>query len=97
MNSDTASRAARETQESFDKTMETGADAIRGVQEGFTSAVENVRDLNVRLIDMARASTDVAFDFAHAVTAAKKPSAFVEAWTTHATKQFDMLTKQAGE
>jgi hypothetical protein len=97
MNSDTASRAARETQESFDKTMETGADAIRGVQEGFTSAVDNVRDLNVRLIDMARASTDVAFDFAHAVAAAKKPSDFVEAWTTHATKQFDMLTKQAGE
>lgn len=34
MNSDTASRVVRETQESFDKTMETGADAIRGVQEG---------------------------------------------------------------
>ena len=96
MNSDTASRVVRETQESFDKTMETGADAIRGVQEGFTSAMENVRDLNVRLIDMARASTDVAFDFAHAVAAAKKHSDFVEAWTTHATKQFDMLTKQAG-
>jgi hypothetical protein len=77
--------------------METGADAIRGVQEGLSSAMENVRDLNIRLIDMAGASTDVAFDFANAVARAKKSSDFVEAWTTHATKQFDMLTKQAGE
>ena len=72
---------------------------VRTPYEGFRrvySAVENVRDLNVRLIDMARASTDVAFDFAHAVAAAKKPSDFVEAWTTHATKQFDMLTKASG-
>jgi hypothetical protein len=76
MNDDRASRAARETRESFDKTMETGADTIRGVQEGFTSAVENVRDLNVKLIDMARESTDAAFDFARAVAAAKKSFGF---------------------
>src|SRR5260370_29776370 len=92
MNNDTASKAERETREM----METGADAIRGVQEGLSSAMENVRDLNIRLIDMARASTDVAFDFANAVAQAKKPSDFVQAWTTHATEQFDMLTKQAG-
>ena len=97
MNSDTVSRAARETRESFDKTMETGAETIRGVQEGFSSAVENVRDLNVRLIDMARASTGLAFDFAHDLATAKKPADLIEAWTTHATKQFDMLTKQASE
>jgi hypothetical protein len=47
MNEDSASRTARE---SFDKTLATGADTVRGVQEGlgvqegFTSALENVRD-----------------------------------------------------
>jgi hypothetical protein len=94
MNEDSASRTARE---SFDKTLETGADTVRGVQEGFTSALENVRDLNVRLIDMARANTDAAFDFAREVAEAKAPSDVVQAWSTHATKQFDMLTKQASE
>jgi hypothetical protein len=97
MNDDGPSRAARETRESFDKTMEAGAETTRRVQEGFTSAVENVCDLNVRLIDMARANTDVAFQFARQVAAAKKPSDFLEAWTAHATKTFDMLTKQASE
>jgi hypothetical protein len=94
MSEDTVSRMAREN---FDKTLATGAETVRGIQEGVTSALENVRDLNVRLIDMAQANTDVAFDFAREVAEAKAPSDLVQAWTAHATKQFDALTKQAGE
>jgi hypothetical protein len=44
-------RATRAARESIDNTMATGAETVRGVQEGFTSAVQNVRDLNLRLID----------------------------------------------
>src|SRR6266568_2014680 len=94
MNEDSVSRITREN---FDKTLETGADTVRGFQERVTSALESVRDLNVRLIDMARANTDAAFDFAREVAEAKAPSDLLQAWTTHATKQFDMLTKQASE
>jgi hypothetical protein len=83
--------------ESFDKTLDTGAETVRGVQEGFTSALENARDVNVRLISMARANTNAAFDFAREVAEAKVASDLVQAWTTHATKQFDMLTEQASE
>src|SRR5215470_13159597 len=89
--------ASRVTRENFDKTLETGTETLRGVQEGFTSALEDVRDLNVRLIEMARANTHVAFDFAREVAEAKAPSDLVEACTTHATKQLDMLAKQASE
>ena len=92
MNEDSANRIARE---SFNKTLETGPKTVQGIQEGFTSALENVCDLNVRLIAMAQANTDAAFDFAREVAEAKQPSDLVQAWTTHATKQFDMLTKQA--
>jgi hypothetical protein len=46
---------------------------------------------------MAHANSDAAFSFARDVATAKKASDFVEAWTIHATKQFDMLTKQASE
>jgi len=91
------SEANRITRESFDKALETGADTVRGVQEGFTSTLENVRDLNVRLIDMAQGNSDATFDFAREVAEARAPSDLVHAWTRHATKQFDVLTKQAGE
>ena len=46
---------------------------------------------------MVQANTDAAFNFAREVAEAKAPSDLVQAWTTHATKQFDMLTKQASE
>ena len=46
---------------------------------------------------MARANTVAAFDFAREVVEANGPSDFVKAWTTHATKQFDILTKQASD
>jgi hypothetical protein len=46
---------------------------------------------------MAQANTHAAFGFAREVAEAKGPSDLVQAWTTNATKQFDMLTKQASE
>lgn len=46
---------------------------------------------------MARANTIAAFDFAREVAKAKGPSDFIQAWTTHATNQFDILTNQASE
>jgi hypothetical protein len=94
VNEDSMSRIACEN---FDKTPETGAKTVRGVQEAVTSARANVRDLNVRLIDMAQANTNAAFDLAREVAEAKAPSDMVQALATHATKQFDMLTKQASE
>jgi Phasin protein len=66
-------------------------------RRGLRRPLENVRDLNLRLIDMAQANTQAAFDFAREVAEAKGPSDCVQAWTTNATKQFDMLTKQASE
>jgi hypothetical protein len=89
-------RTIRAAREGVDHSIAAGAETVRDVQEGFTSAVKNVRDLNLRLIDMAEANTE-AFNFAREIAEAKGPSDFVQAWTTNATKQFDMLTKQASE
>jgi hypothetical protein len=90
-------RTTRAAREGVDHSIAAGAETVRDVQEGFTSAVKNVRDLNLRLIDMAQANTQAAFNFAREVAEAKGPSDFIQAWTTNATKQFDMLTKQASE
>ena len=97
MNNDWTTRATREAAENFGKTMETGAENIWGAQEGFIPGAENVREMNVRLFEMARANSDAAFAFACDIAAARMPKDLIEAWTTHATKQFDMLMKQAGE
>jgi hypothetical protein len=79
------------------RTVSKNFDFGQGLPEGFGSALEKVRDLNVRLIDMTRVNTNAAFDFAREVAEAQAPSDLVQAWTTHATKQFDVLTKQVSE
>ena len=90
MNNSRGTKAVREV-------MLPGSETIQGVQEKFMSAAKKSRDLNVKLIEMAEANTQAAFDLAREVAEAKGPSDLVEAWTTNATKQFDLLTKQAGE
>jgi hypothetical protein len=92
MKNDWASRTTRETAESFGKTME-----MWGAKEELISRAENIREMNVRLFEMARANSDAAFAFACDIAAGRKPNDFIEAWTVHATKQFDMLVKQASE
>ena len=72
-----------EARENLDQMLATGAETVQGVQEGVASALENVRDLNVRLIDMAQANTKAAFDLAREVAEAKAPSDLVQACTTH--------------
>ena len=90
-------RASRTRNKTFDETIAVGAETVRGVREGFTSAFEDVRDLNVTLIDMAWSNTNAAFEFAREFATAERPSDLVRALSTHATKQFRVLTEQTSE
>jgi hypothetical protein len=64
-------RTIRAAREGVDNSIAAGAETVRGMQEGFTSAVENVRELNLKLIDMAQANSKAAFDFAREVADSK--------------------------
>lgn len=91
---DRTSRAVRET---FDKVTAAGEDTTRGMQESFATTVGNVRDLNVKLIGMARQNAEAAFDLAQQLASVEAPSDLAQVWSTHARKQFEMLTEQAKE
>ena len=66
-------------------------------EQNYSLAVENIRAFNVKIIDMAWANTEAAFDFAHQVASAKAPTDIVELWTAHAQKQFEALSEQSKE
>lgn len=91
---DRTSRAARET---FDKVTAAGEDTARGMQESFATTAGSVRDLNVKLIGMARQNAEAAFDLAQQLASVESPSDLAQVWSTHAKKQFEMLTEQAKE
>ena len=64
---------------------------------GVCARYENIRDLNVKIINMAQANIEAGFELARQLAAAKQPSDVVELWTGHARKQFEMLNEQIKE
>ena len=56
-----------------------------------------MRELNIKLIDMAHANADAVFDLAHEVASAQTPSDLAAIWSAHAKRQFEMMTKQTRE
>lgn len=91
---DRTARAARET---FDKVTAAGEETARGMQEGFATTAGSVRDLNVKLIVMARQNAEAAFDLAQQIATVELPLDLAQVWSTHAKKQFEMLAEQAKE
>jgi phasin len=86
-----------------------GAAHIKNTSEQFTAAAEQttkvigktyetaasgIRDYNLMALEIARVSSDAAFDYAQQLMSVKSPSEILEVWTTHARKQFETLTEQ---
>jgi hypothetical protein len=71
---DKSEKAARQ---SFEK----GSAAI---EQDFSSGLEKTREVNVKLIEMARQSAEATFELAHEIAMAKTPTDLGQALTTHA-------------
>ncbi len=69
----------------------------QSVQRSCTATVEKMRDYNRKMMDMAHANAEAAFEFAHQLATAKAPTDVVELWTLHARRQFEMLGEQTKE
>jgi phasin len=76
---------------------ETLAKGKAAVEQSYSATIENVRDFNVKMIDMAQANTEAVFELARQLATAKQPSDIVELWTAHAKKQFETLSEQTKE
>jgi hypothetical protein len=83
------------------KTIERGAsaveDATRSAEKSFSSSLAGMRELNIKLIDMAHANAEALFELAHGMASAEAPSDLATIWSAHARRQFEMMTKQTRE
>jgi hypothetical protein len=52
------------------------------IEQNFSSALEKTREVNVKLIEMARHSAEATFELAHDIAMAKTPSDSGQALTT---------------
>ena len=89
-----ATQKARETAEAGRQAAE---ETVRGAEQSYSAAFDNIRNLNVRLIDAVQANADALCALARDIATTKTPSDLPSVWMNHAQRQFDMATKQAND
>jgi phasin len=85
---------ARENYTKFKDAAETHNSTIEAV---FTTATKGATDYSAKLLDIVKANTAAAFDFAQELVSAKSPSQAMELWSSHARKTVETLTAQTKE
>jgi hypothetical protein len=91
---DKSTKAAREI---IERGIRSAEEATNDAKLTFLSSFNGMRELNVKLIDMAHANADAVFNLAHEMASVQTPSDFVAICSAHAKRQFEMMTKQAQE
>jgi phasin len=91
---DKSTKTARETVERGASSVE---DATRGAEKSFSSSLAGMRELNIKLLDMAHANAEAVFELANEMVSAEAPSDLATIWSAHARRQFEMMTKQTRE
>ena len=92
-----AEKGLSQAKESYVKMKSAAEEATSLLEETYTSASKGAADYGLKLIDVARANTNAAFDYASQLMAAKTLSEVVELSTAHARKQFEAMSAQSRE
>lgn len=94
---DAGKKATQKIRETTEKNRETAEDTVRGAEQSYSAAFDNIRNLNVKLIDAAQANVGAVCALARDIATSKTPSDVTAVWMNYAQKQFDMATKQASD
>jgi len=94
----TFATAQRDEEETMDRSNEQAVeDTARDTKEYQLTGMKDIRELNMKLVDMAQANSQAIFKFARQIATADALSDVVKVWTEHARKQFEMTADQMRE
>jgi phasin len=92
-----ADKGIAQAKVNFDKAKAATEEGTDLFKNSYATAAKGATDYNLKFIEIARANTNTAFDYANAMLAAKSVPEFFELSTTHARKHFEMMTAQTQE
>jgi phasin len=92
-----AERGVAQAKDTYEKMKAAAEEATDVLETTYSTATKGASDYGLKVIEVARANTNAAFDFAGEVMAAKTLSEVVELTSAHARKQFEALTQQSKE
>jgi hypothetical protein len=94
---DQSKKFADKSAATANKAFATVEHSARAAEQTYSVSLENIRAFNLKMIDMARTNVEAVLDLTQQIATAKAPSDIIELWTTHARKQFEMLSDQSQE
>ena len=92
-----AERAAAQAKNTYEKMKAAAEQATDALETTYSTATKGASDYGLKVIELARANTNAAFDFAGEIMAAKTLSEVAELTSAHARKQLEALTEQSKE
>jgi hypothetical protein len=85
---DLAQNSIAQAKYNYEK-MQAAADEMTSLKQAYATAARGVTDYNSKLVEMTRANSDAAFEFACGLIAMKSLPEMVELSTDQARSQFD--------
>jgi len=87
-------KSLAQSKETYDKMKAAAEDATGALEGTFSMAAKGTADYNRKVIEVARANANAAFDYARDLLDAKSISDVAEVSSTHARKQFEAFSQQ---
>jgi hypothetical protein len=85
---------ARTAREAVDKGTAAVEQATRQAEQSYSFAAEGVREVNVRLLDIAQANTMAGMNFLSELAHVKGPTEALELWSRHTQTNLHRLNEQ---
>jgi phasin len=92
-----AEKGVSQAKDNWEKMKAVSEEATDLIEQSYATAAKGAADYGMKLIEVARANANSAFDFAGELLGAKSVSEAIELSTSHARKQFDTATAQTKE
>ena len=92
-----AEKGLSQAKENYEKMKVAAEEATDLIEDAYSTASKGAADYGLKVIEVTRANTNAAFDYANELFKMKSPSEMVEVTTAHARKQFEALTAQSKE
>jgi phasin len=92
-----AENGAAHAQQTYAKMSAATTEASNLIHTSCETAAKGAMEYNAKVLEIACANTNAAFDYARDLSGVRSPSQFLELTTEHARKRFDVFSTQAKE
>jgi phasin len=90
-------RTTKAARENLERSASATEDTTRKVEQSYSSTFGGMRELNLKLIEMAHDNSEAVFELAHEIASAESPSDLANIWADHARRQFELMSTQSKE